>query len=298
MRTTRRFTPAVIARFIKQGRGQGTYADYAGWHRVTRGDPASSGRSHLLRWRGRLHDLLSDGELGAQLFATMLPDVDDCLEQYKLAPEDDMHPLAAYGEGDPQILFPGTSRLAVELGINHPTLSDAKGTVPWVPTSDLVVVFKAAGGARHLLALAFKPNGWETRPRTRQLLRLEREFWVRRDVPWLLITPRQYEETVVLTLRRTACWALADDVSSDYRQIACRAARANPFISVTQIIDLLQAQLPSKEIAQHALWQSVWSGELPIDLRRGWRPHLPLLHISRDEFFAQNPIASRRSAWT
>ncbi len=125
MRTTKRFTPAVIARFIKQGRGQGTHADYAGWHRVTRGDPASSGRSHLLRWRGRLRDLLSDGELGAQLFVTMLPDVDDCLEQYGLSPEDDMHPLAVYGERDPLTLFPGTLKLADELGIRHPRLSDA-----------------------------------------------------------------------------------------------------------------------------------------------------------------------------
>lgn len=298
MRTTKRFTPSVLARYERQGRGQGKYHDYVGWHRVTRGDPASSGRSHLLQWRGRLRDLLSDGELGVQLFAAMLANVDDCLEQYKLSPEDSPHPLANYGERDSEALFPGTSRLADELGIKHPKLSDANGTVPWVPTSDLVVVFKAVGGARHLLALAFKPNDWETRPRTEQLLRLEREFWFRRDVPWLLITPRQYEATVVLTLRRTACWALADDVSSDYRQIACRAARANPFISVTQIIDLLQAQLPSLEIAQRALWQSVWSGELPIDLRRGWRPHLPLRQIGSDEFVAQNPIASRRSAWT
>ena len=298
MRTTKRFTPAVIARFIKQGRGQGTQGDYTGWHRVSRGDPASSGRSHLLRWRGRLRDLLSDGELGAQLFTTMLPDVDDCLEQYRLSPEDEKHPLTAYGEGEPLTLYPGTLRLADELGIRHPRLSDAHSTVPWAPTSDLVVVFKAAGCARHLLALAFKPNGWEARPRTRQLLVLEREFWARRDVPWLLITPRLYDSTVVVTLRRIACWTLAEDVSSEHRRLACLTARANPCSSVTQIIELLQAQLPSLEIAQRALWQSVWCGELPIDLRRGWRPHLPLRQISHDEFVAQNPIASRRSAWT
>jgi hypothetical protein len=79
MRTTKRFTPKVIARFERQHRGEGTYADYIPWHRVSRGDPASSGRSHLLMWRDRLRELLSDGELVEQLFATMLPDLDDSL---------------------------------------------------------------------------------------------------------------------------------------------------------------------------------------------------------------------------
>lgn len=298
MRTTRRFTPAVLARYERQGRGQGTYQDYVGWHRVTRGDPASSGRSHLLRWRGRLRDLLSDGELGAQLFATMLPGVDDCLEQYKLATEDSAHPLAAYCRSDSEVLFPGTSRLAAELGIKHPKLSDASGTVLWVPTSDLVIVFKTAGSQGNLLAIAFKSNGWEMRSRTRQLLQLEREYWMRRGVPWLLITPQQYESSVVLTLRRIASWALAEEVSAEYRALACQTARANPFCSVTQLIQLLRRELPSIDVAQRALWQSVWAGDLPIDLRRGWRPHLPLRHISQEEFLDQNPIVSRRSAWT
>ncbi len=297
MRTTKRFTPSVLARYARQGRGQGKFADYIGWHRVTRGDPASSGRSHLLRWRGRLRDLLSDGELGVQLFVTMLADVDDCLEQYRLSPEDNPHPLANYGEWDSGALFPGTMRLAVELGIKHPRLRDASGSAPWVPTSDLIVVFKAAGEARHMLALAFKPRDWALRRRTHELLQLEREFWVRRNVPWLLITPAQFDPSVVLTLRRTASWALADEVPSECREIACQIAQANPFANVTRLLELLQVQLRELDIAQRALWQSVWAGDLPIDLKRSWRPHLPLRHINHDEFVALNPIASRRSAW-
>ena len=298
MRATRRFRPAVLARYERQGRGQGTHQDYVGWHRVTRGDPASSGRSHLLRWRGRLRDLLSDGELGAQLFATMLPDVDDCLEQFRLSPEDSAHPLANYGERDPEFLFPGTLRLAGELGIKHPALRDATGTVPWVPTSDLVIAFKAGIGPRQLLALAFKPKDWTLRRRTRELLQLEREFWLRRGVPWLLITPAQFDASVVLTLRRTAGWALADEVPRESCEIAAQIARSNPFASMTRLLALLQGHLCDLDMAQRALWQSIWAGDLPIDLRRGWRPHLPLRHISQEEFLDQNPIVSRRSAWT
>jgi hypothetical protein len=51
------------------------------------------------------------------------------------------------------------------------------------------------------------------------------------------------------------------------------------------------------EAAQRALWQAVWTGALPVDLRRGWRPHVPFRVISHAAFWDLNPIAARRSAW-
>lgn len=297
MRTTKRFTPAVLARFAKQGRGEGIYDQYIGWHRVTRGDPASSGRSHLLNWCGRLRDLLSDGELGAQLFATMLHDLDDSLEQYKLSVVEEVHPLAAYEERDRLTQFPGTEQLARELGIKHPKISDAQETSLWIPTSDLVLIFKPAGRPRHMLAVAFKPKDWNTSQRDRDLLSLEREFWLRRSVPWLLITPELYDISVMLTLRRIACWALGEPATPELRRLACEIAHENPFDAITQILEKISASAGSMELAQLALWQAIWRGELPIDLRRSWRPHLPLKHISQAAFKDQNPIASRRSAW-
>ena len=297
MRTTKRFTPKVIARFVLQGRGEGTYADYIPWHCVSRGDPASSGRSHLLMWRSRLRELLSDGELGEQLFATMLPDLDDSLEQYKLSPEDAPHPLAAYGERDIHTLFPGTEKLAKKLGIKHPILSDADETVLWKPSTDLLLVIKPKGRARRLLALAFKPRDWDKKKRTRQLLCLEREFWLCRDAEWLLITPDLYDERVVLTLRRIGCWALGEEAPVEFRLIAAKVARQNPGHSVTRLLEEIQALVGALELAQRALWQAIWYGELPIDLKRGWRPHVPLKHVSPDEFTALNPISARRSSW-
>ena len=297
MRTTKRFTPKVLARFIRQGRGKGTYSDYIPWHRVSRGDPASSGRSHLLMWRGRLRDLLSDGELGEQLFASMLSDVDDSLEQFELSPDDTAHPLANYGERDTETLFPGTERLANQLGIKHPVVRDANETVLWRPTTDLVLILKQPRSRRRVLALAFKPINWNGRKRTRQLLCLEREFWRCRDVEWLLITPNLYDLPVLLTLRRLACWALGEEAPIDVRRIAAELARENPNQSVTRLLEIIESSIGALELAQRALWQSVWCGELPIDLRRGWSPHVPLKHISPEEFVALNPIASRRSSW-
>jgi hypothetical protein len=246
---------------------------------------------------GRHRHLLSDGELGQQLFATMLPDLDDCLEQCKLSTDDAMHPLAEYGERDRYALFPGTEKLAHELGIKHPKLFDEKQTALWRSTTDLVLVFKPLSGPRHMLALAFKTNDWNTNRRTIELLRLEREFWVRRGVPWLLITPKQYDLATRHTLQRIACWSLGDEVTSELRQLTRRICIQNAFSDVTQLLRMIQAHGIPMEVAQRALWQTVWRGELPIDLRRGWRPHVPLKHISLAEFINLNPIASRRSAW-
>lgn len=297
MRTTKRFTPTVIARFLGEGRGEGTYEYYIGWHRVTRGDPASSGRSHIFTWKNRQRDLLSDGELGQQLFATMLPNLDDSLEQYELSPEPSEHPLAAYGEGDMEALFPGTVELAKELGIKHPKLSEKGKTIPWHLSTDLVLVFKSANGKRHILALAYKPDGWKSKHRSCELLRLEREYWERRGIQWLLISPELSDVRVVLTLRRIACWALAAEVPNELKQLAAQTAIENPFDSLTTVLEKIKPSAGSMELAQNALWQAVWNGGLPIDLTRGWRPHLPLKVITPAQFAQQNPIASRRSAW-
>lgn len=298
MRTTKRFTPKVIARFERQGRGTGTYADYRPWHGVSRGDPASQGRSHLLNWRGRLRELLSDGELGQQLFASMLPDLDDCLEQYKLSTESSPHLLAAYDIGTAPTLFPGTEELAKVLGIKHPRLHGDGTTELWRASTDLVLVLKPPQAPRRALALAFKPAGWRAPRREVELLRLEREFWVHRGTPWLLITPSLYDERVVLTLRRAACWALDEQVPQELLQFTHRIVRCSPFDSLTRVLERVAVEAGSLELAQRAFWQAAWKGYLPVDLRRGWRPHLPISLLSQDDFFALNPVASRRSAWT
>ena len=298
MRKTKRFTPAVLERFERQERSEGIYEDYLAWHQVTRGDPSSRGRSHILKWRGRLRDFLSDGEMRAHLFGTMLPNLDDSLENFKLTVGYSVHLLARYGSyPDPYQLFPGTEAISKQLEIRHPELHGTNERCLWNSSTDLVLIFKDALGTRSMLAIAFKPNDWSTNKRTIELLRLEREFWIKRNVPWLLITPQLYDDAVAKALCRTACWALAEEVSQDRRQLACQIANRYPFGTVTELLYAICAYTQSMEIAQRALWQAIWKGELPIDLRRGWRPHVPLKHLSHDAFMQLNPIASRRSSW-
>lgn len=297
MRTTKRFTPGVLDRFERQGRGTGTYEKYIGWHRVTRGDPSSQGRSHLMNWKGRLRDLLSDGELAQQLFAAMIPDLEDCLEQCLLSLHDSIHLLANYELGHRELEFPGTLKLCKELGIKHPQVTDAGGSAEWRPTTDLVLVIKPATGRRELLALAFKPAGWKGTKRQWQLLMLEREYWVRRSATWLLISPALYEQATVLTLRRSACWALADEVPENIRSQAAKVCAQESSRSQTALLKMLEGFFGSMEIAQRAVWQAIWRGELPVDLRRSWRPHVPFSHVTPGQFRDLNPISSRKSAW-
>ncbi len=272
---------------------------YNPWHQVSRGDPASSGRSHLVSWRGRLIHLLSDGEADQHLFASMLPNVIDAREQYPLDLHSSPCPLDGYDPDHREdATFVGTLELAATLGIKHPSCHDGHVKVPWRQTTDLLLTLRAPLGHLELLALAYKPRDWSAKKRTRELLQLERAYWLERNVDWLLITPDLSAESVRLMLRRISCWALHNPVSDALRDTATKVAFDDPSLPVTRILQSIQrAVRVGPDEALRALWQSVWTGKLPINLHRSWRPHYPLQILSADDFWAQNPIATRRSAW-
>lgn len=299
MRTTKRFTGQVLRRFVRQGRGQGTLKLYKPWHQVTRGDPASRGRSHLIFWLGRLRHLLSDGEWVQQLLATMVPRLVDSREQAPLELEAAPHPLFTYLLGPRYVLYPGTRELAAALGIKHPVTSNKDGgeVTSWVMSTDLLLVIQHQNGGYEMLALSFKPKEKLTK-RKKELLRLEREYWLRRNVTWLLITPELYDPRVALTLRRIAPWAMGEEVPFEARAAAVAEVHSRSWASFTSILYAVADVVGSKEVAQRAIWQAVWKGELPIDLTRGWRPHLPLTLVTPEKFYSFNPIVARRTAWS
>lgn len=298
MRKTKRFTAQVISRFAREGRGSGSNESYIPWHRVSRGDPSSRGRSHLVNWRGRLRELLSDGELAIQHFATMLPNVLDCREQFPLDLNMEV-PSSPYERPVPfrSQSHRGTVQIAADLGLKHPQLRSKGTSDPWVMTTDFLMDFASEKGEPTQLAIAFKPLGWKQEKRTVELLRIEREYWLERGVEWLLITPEQYNRPVSIFLRRVACWALDDRVDPPVLNVATSLALQAPALSVTQLLWEITTHTGSLELSQRALWQSVWFGLLPVKLAMGWRPHLPLRHLSQPDFWQQNPIHARRSAW-
>jgi len=67
--------------------------------------------------------------------------------------------------------------------------------------------------------------------------------------------------------------------------------------SLTEVLIKISNELSVELMdAQRIFWQAIWKGELPVDLRRGWRPEEPVCLISHEEFKDLNPIASGRTA--
>lgn len=301
MRTQKRFTLKVLDRYLRDGRGLGTFADYIPWHRVSRSDPSSLGRSHLIAWRNRQRELLSDGEWTGLNFSAMLSNLADLVEQFPLNQEDTKFELSRWDIRVGTGVYPGTIALARTLGIKHPTLKELEDKRLWTSTTDLLLVLRTSDGQFELLAVSVKPGPIDDlSKRARQLLTLEKEYWRARGVTWLLINPTLYEKSIALTLRRTAPWGLAEPVSEPEMVLACQTAIAMSSYPESDIINQISDRLNDSDdqyLAKKALWQSIWQGRFPVDLRRGWRPHVPLKLVTDQQFIAMNPVLSRRSAW-
>lgn len=297
MRTTKRFTPDVLDRYRTLGRGVGTFESYIPWHRVSRSDPASRGRSHLVAWRGRHYELLSDGEHIAFLFAVPhLATNDDLREQFPLSHHTAPHELAAYDARYAGTDHPGTIDIADKLGIRHPKCSGGGRSAPWVMTTDLLIMRVADDGTRSLHAISCK-DGSKLSKRARALLEIEREYWKQRGATWMLLTPDLYHLLVGRTLQQTYPWALSAPAPESALTVAERVVSISAGRSLSYALQRISDVLNDMQLAQQALWQTIWWGRSPVDLRRGWRPHIPLVPMDSSDFKALNPIASGRSSW-
>jgi hypothetical protein len=296
MRTTKRFSAQVLERFERTGRGTGTFMDYHAWHQVGRGDPASSGRSHWHIWRGRQLDLLSDVERAGVFFFRMLPNLSELLEQYLLSLEDSQYPLIPYGVGNPTKWYSGTRQIADELGIRHPQLQEKGRSTNWKMTTDLVGIGITNTNAPRLTVAAIKDKD-KLSKRAIQLLRIEKVYWELRGATWLLLTPSLYHPQVRKNLEQSVCWANLNASAQD-RAWATQLACLNHHLPYHTLIQLIASHLNSMERAQRALWQSIWSGQLTVDLSRPIRPGVQLKHITAEAFRHLNPVACQRSAWS
>jgi hypothetical protein len=248
-------------------------------------------------WAGRQRELLSDKEWVALFFALSMEFLVDLLEQFPLSLAPAEHELSRYTVDASQVNYPGTTEIAERLGIKHPKTSEGGTTEKWVMTTDFLLVLKVPAGKFELVAVSVKLDTDISQKRTRQLLQLEREYWLSRGASWLLITPSLYDKRVGLRLRDTMPWALENLLPETDLQLAAAMARDLQGHSLTYILNLMCDRFGDLDHAQRAFWQAVWCGKIPLDLRRGWRPHQPVTLITVDEFQSLNPIASRRTAW-
>lgn len=299
MRKGKRFTPARLSAWEERGRGTGFGSHYSPWHQVTRGDPGSRGRSHLINWRlGRLHHLLSDHELLIMGFSAMVPGVVDIREQFPLSLL--LHPqeLSLVNGEEFGRIVPGTLELAETLGIRHPRLGAVKNEDWWVMSTDLLLTI-SLGSSTQLIAVSIKYDNDLASVRTRELLQLEREYWRCQGVPWLLITPSTYVLEVGLTVRHALPWALVPEVLPGpvLKGVADLGVKLHGASFDRALLSISTAFNCNRSDAQFLLWGAVWAGVLPVDLSMRMDPNAMVRVIPFADFWSMNPIASRRSAW-
>lgn len=110
-------------------------------------------------------------------------------------------------------------------------------------TTDLLIALRDSDGTVELIAIAIKTIDEMAKKRTRAKLAIEREYWVARGVPWLLITPALYDEKVALNLRMQMPWTLGERTSVQDRLTAAEVVRRFPGRSLTYILHQLEATL-------------------------------------------------------
>lgn len=297
MRKTKKFTPDLIEKYHQLGRGTGTFGDYIPFHRVGRSDPSSKGVSHLTYWGNRYQELLSDGENDSLLFSLMLPNLIDIREQIPLSYESSFHELRDYSIHATNEYFPGSKDICNELGVKHPTANGNGRSIPWTMTTDILLTLSYPNGKLYMLAISKKPGYLNLDDRMKERLEIEKSYWESRGIKWLLITPEIYELSVALNLRRTYQYVVNSKLETSelvkHKELITELSGHPLYFVLHKLEDLLG----DISHAQRVFWQNVWSGNVPIDLRRGWRPHDPLEIISTQEFWKFNPILSGRSAW-
>jgi len=185
---------ALIARYLKEGRGAGTGADYKPWLKIS--DVPSLGRSHRLRGikTGRVHHFLSDIEANLFYLLDWQDAVVDIREQFPLDREE-------------------TQAIAERAGIRYPV--DSHTRVPLVQTTDFLVDYVVAGERRRI-AYAVKPVEALSEKRKAELLELERLYWQARNVSWCIVTPEQIPKALTRNIAWVHNYVELDDLSQPY----------------------------------------------------------------------------------
>lgn len=173
------FDEEKLARFLKEGRGQGTGADYLPW--LTVQDVSSIGLSSRMHSQktDREHHLLSKIEAGLFLILDWSDSVVDIREQFPLDREE-------------------TRRIAAEMGVRHP--ADPQSRIDIVMTTDFLATVRTNATTKEI-ARSVKPAKELDITRTLEKQEIERRYWHLRGVDWGLVTDLDLPSQRIKTLR-------------------------------------------------------------------------------------------------
>ncbi|WP_320173960.1 TnsA endonuclease N-terminal domain-containing protein [Maridesulfovibrio sp.] len=173
------FDEKKIQRFLDEGRGKGTGADYKPWLTV-QDIAANSNTVRPVGWKtGRLHHLLSQLERNYFFYLEWADEVIDIREQYPLLPLEE------------------TISIAAERGIRHPCDPHTKVQIPL--TTDFFITVER-NGKQDYLARTIKPSEKLNNKRVLEKFEIERRYWKSRGIDWGIVTERQISKTVATNI--------------------------------------------------------------------------------------------------
>ncbi|WP_027720847.1 heteromeric transposase endonuclease subunit TnsA [Maridesulfovibrio zosterae] len=217
------FDHRKLARFLKEGRGKGTGADYIPWLKVQ--DLSSRGRcSRITGWTtGRVHHLFSDLERDYFYHLEWADDVVDIREQFPLLPLNE------------------TVTLAEDSGIRHPMDTRSKVEIPL--TTDFLITVKRAG---EILTVARTVKPWRElqKKRTLEKFELERRYWLSKNVDWGIVTENEISTTVahnVKSLHSLKNQGISEDSLEIQRALLIQVELQN-FSTLSQMLEHIDSK--------------------------------------------------------
>ncbi|HEY9552929.1 TnsA endonuclease N-terminal domain-containing protein [Allosphingosinicella sp.] len=274
----------------KQGRGSGTGADYKPW--LTVRDVSSHGDVHRpLDRHGRTMHLLSTREFWGHLILERSDAVVDVQEQFPLFELDE------------------TREIAAELGYRHPKQRrKIKGRSIWREepmTTDFLVTLKDVDQLPAKIAISIKTideiekSSIKHRQRLLEKVEIERTYWARRGIPFMMITDRELPENLVhnldliLPCRSLEHYERFADVEGvlSFLLDRIRAAPTEPLGTVCSSTDYELDLEPGSclVLVWHALATRMWNTDL---LGQRLDPALPIGEISRGHAVQQGRLAA------
>jgi hypothetical protein len=166
----------VINKWKKEGRGLGTGSDYSPALHIQ--DVNSRGRSTRIHSNktGRTHHFLSNLELNYFLITEWDQSVVDLREQYPLLPLEE------------------TVDIANVINIKHPT--NPKTQRLNIMTTDFLITVQRGLRTEEVARSVKYANDLEN-PRVVEKLEIERQYWMRRNINWVIVTEKDIDNTLL-----------------------------------------------------------------------------------------------------
>lgn len=224
-------TEKKIAKYIKEGRGQGIGKEYIPWIKIQ--DVPSKGRvSRVKSWKtGRVHHFLSDLETKYFYYLEWQEDVIDIREQF---------PLIDRSLG---------MKIAEHNNIKYP--KDPKSKTPIIMTTDFMITKIHQDKREEHIARTIKYAKDLEEERTLQKLFIEKEYYNIKNIDWGIVTEKEIPMVLVDNIRVVhKAFNLEEIVSNDISRerllffrkefINLLNKEENNEKSIKEVIDLLE----------------------------------------------------------